>query len=451
MSNNAQSIKQLSMTEHEACAKRTVPDIKTGFSAMRKAVSERAGRIPDRRIRGMYERCFYSTLDTTTEFLEDGTTYVFTGDIPAMWLRDSSVQVTGYLQYASVDSDVRTMIKGLLQRQFLYIAVDPYANAFNKEPNGHGHKDDLTDFDSPAVWERKYEIDSLCYPIWLARQYVTKTGDTSVYTKEYEKAAMLIVDLFIVEQDHFGRSSYVHQRPKYPQFPTLSNGGKGKPVGYTGMTWSGYRPSDDVCEYNYLVPANMFAVVVLRELETVFAMRFSNSVYSQKAAELHRQIEEGIRRYGVYAHPEFGDIYVYETDGLGNVLLMDDANVPSLLSLPYLGYCSKTDPIYQNTRRFILSKNNPYYYEGKKARGIGSPHTPEQYIWHISLCIQLLTSTDAAEIDYCFTTLIGTDGGTGLMHEGFHCDDDRQFTREWFAWANTLFAMATDKYYFSIE
>ena len=159
-----------------------------------------------------------------------------------------------------------------------------------------------------------------------------------------------------------------------------------------------------------------------------------------QALDLANQIDEGIQTYGLYEHPKYGTIYAYETDGFGHYNLMDDANSPSLLSIPYIGYAPADAPIYQNTRRFILSTDNPYYYEGEAAKGIGSPHTPYGYIWHISLIMQILTSTDPAEIRECLETLSRTHAGTGLMHEGFHCDDPSRFTRPWFAWANTLFA-----------
>ena len=414
---------------------------KTSYAVMRARIGAFADTLKDEKLRTMFLNCFYSSLDTAAVRLEDGTTFMLTGDIPAMWLRDSSVQVTGYLPFASEDEDVRQLIRGLLKRQFFYITIDPYANAFNREPDNRGHKDDVTDFDSPWIWERKFEIDSLCYPLWLAQKYAQTTGDYSVYDDEFRRALGCILDTFETEQYHGEKSAYFHSRPLYPQFPTLPNGGKGTPVGYTGLVWNGYRPSDDVCDYGYLIPSNMFAVVVLRWLAAHAAQ---TGTVSQKARieQLCLQIEKGLDAFAVVQHPEFGPVYAYETDGLGHYNLMDDANVPSLLSLPYLGFCAKDDPVYLNTRRFILSKENPYYYSGSAACGVGSPHTPDRYIWHIGIIMQLLTSTDAAERKKCFSMLLETDAGCNVMHEGFHCDDPAQFTRPWFCWANTLFALA---------
>lgn len=408
---------------------------------MRAEIARYAGTISDEKVRKMFLTCFFSSLDTAAKRLPDGSTFMLTGDIPAMWLRDSAVQVTGYLPYCKEDEDVRALITGLLRRQFYYIGLDPYANAFNEQPNNHGHKDDVTDWDSPWIWERKFELDSLCYPLWLLQKYVDFTGDYSPADDGFRFALDRILDTLETEQNHGEKSKYRHSRPKYPEFPTLPNGGKGTPVGYTGLVWNGYRPSDDVCRYGYLIPSNMFAAVVLRWLEE-HAEGAGIADRKNRIAKLRGQIEEGIRKFAVYEHPQFGAIYAYETDGLGNFNLMDDANVPSLLSLPYLGFCAKDDPVYLNTRRFILSKANPYYYAGKAARGQGSPHTPDRYIWHIGIIMQLLTSDDRAERADCFRMLLETDAGCGVMHEGFDCDDPSKYTREWFCWANTLFAMA---------
>lgn len=407
---------------------------------MRAKIAEFALKLPNERLRRTFLNCFYSTLDTAAEMLADGSAFMLTGDIPAMWLRDSAVQVMGYLPFANDDPDVARLVRGLLKRQFFYIGLDPYSNAFNREANGRGHKDDVTDWDSPWVWERKYEIDSLCYPLWLAQKYAGTTGDFTVYDEEFRAALRKIIDTFKTEQRHFEKSAYFHSRPKYPQFPTLQNGGRGNPVGYTGMTWNGYRPSDDVCEYGYLVPSNMFVTVVFDYL----CKNAEKADVKDMRAEMETlvsEISEGIQKFAV-VDSEFGKIYAYEVDGLGGVNLMDDANVPSLLSLPYLGYCTADDPVYKNTRRFVLSEKNPYYFKGKAAAGVGSPHTPEKYIWHIGVIMQLLTSADAEERRRCMETLLNTDAGCEVMHEGFHCADPSRYTRPWFCWANTLFALA---------
>ena len=212
----------------------------------------------------------------------------------------------------------------------------------------------------------------------------------------------------------------------------------GNPVSYTGMTWSGFRPSDDACKYGYLILSNFFAVRAMTAAQKL-AKAVGREDLAQKAARLEETIREGMREYATVDHPRFGTVYAYETDGFGNYHLMDDANVPSLLSLPYLEACDASDPIYRNTRAFVLSTSNPYYYEGSLARGIGSPHTPEGYIWHISLCVQAMTSTDDREIAELVKMLLTTHGGTGFMHEGFDPNAPENFTRDWFAWANSMF------------
>jgi len=387
----------------------------------------------------MFTNCFTNTILTTIQRKEDGTTFVITGDIPAMWLRDSAAQVRPYLVLASEDEDIAAMIEGLVERQIRYILLDPYANAFNEHQNGKGHQDDLTEMND-WIWERKYEIDSLAYPIQLSYLLWKNSGRTSQFNERFRAAAHTIIDLWRVEQHHESRSPYRFQRLNAPATDTLVREGKGSETVYTGMTWSGFRPSDDCCEYGYLIPSNMFAVVALRYLTEIAETVYQDTALAKEAKQLADEINLGIEQYGIVEHPEYGRIYAYETDGLGNYNLMDDANVPSLLSLPYLGYADERDEVYLNTRRFILSKANPYYYEGTAASGIGSPHTPDGYIWHISLSMQGLTSAEREEKLRLLQLIRDTDAGTGLTHEGFSANNAHEYTRPWFSWSNMLFS-----------
>lgn len=394
----------------------------------------------------MYRKCFRSTWDTTLQ-RSDGLAFLITGDIPAMWLRDSSAQVYHYLPYARQYPEVAEVVKELLKRQFRYIVLAPFANAFNREANGKHCCPDHTSWSSeqePWIWEHKYEIDSLCYPIRLAYGFRKETGNTDWCDSTFVKAAETILNVWTAEQHHAEQSPYYFERTDCPPSDTLPNGGKGAPVTYTGMTWSGFRPSDDACQYGYLIPSNCFAVEALRQIKELSDI-IPDLRISARADALREQIQAGIRQYGIVHHPRFGDVYAYETDGMGHYNFMDDANVPSLLSLPYLGCTDVNDPVYQNTRRMILSPENPYYYEGKCLTGIGSPHTPPDYIWPISLCMQGLTSTDGKEILDLLAMLENADAGTGLMHEGIFKDDAAQFTRPWFAWANSLFSEFVEK------
>jgi uncharacterized protein len=378
---------------------------------------------------------FSNTYSTTLRAQADGSMFVITGDIPAMWLRDSAAQVKPYLQLAKADPHFATLIAGVVRRQMSYVLIDVYANAFNEAPNGHCHNRDKTDM-GDWVWERKYELDSLCAPLKLAFDLWQVTGQTDHLDAEFVKAAGLIVATIALEQRH-ENSAYRFERNGAIASDTLTNNGRGNPVGYTGMSWSGFRPSDDACQYNYLIPSNMFAVVAL---ECLAKLPLGDVDLQNRAQRLADEVRVGVETFGKVIHPQFGEIYAYEVDGLGNANLMDDANVPSLLAMPYLGYCGRDDPIYLSTRAFVLSKNNPYFYEGKAASGIGSPHTPVDYIWPISLCMQGLTSASREDKFTLLETLMRTDAGTGLMHEGFHKDDPTKFTRPWFAWANSLFA-----------
>lgn len=404
-----------------------------------KEMEEYAGRIADPELKKMFRQCFSNTLSTTTELMDDGTTYVFTGDIPAMWLRDSAAQVSPYLPLCKTDFKMRRVIKGMINRQMRYITVDPYANAFNMTADGSGHKDITKQND--LVFERKYEIDSLCYPVWIAKRYYDVTGDAEVFGDSFVQGAKVILETLKKEQRHDELSDYSFMRTGEYYFDSLDREGKGSPTAYTGMTWSGFRPSDDRCVYHYLIPDNQFAAVVTEYLATVFTNVIKDAAIAKAAAELSREIREGVEKYGVAEHPEFGKIYAFEVDGLGGQLFMDDANVPGLLSLPYLGYCGKSDPVYLNTRKFILSKSNPYYFEGTAATGIGSPHTPKNYIWHIALIMQALTSDSITEKTEIIKTLRNTHAGTFYMHEGFDKDNPSKFTRSWFAWANSLFSV----------
>ncbi len=387
-----------------------------------------------------FAKCYPNTLETTTTLVDDNTAFIFTGDIPAMWLRDSSAQVQPYLDLAKEDPDLQHLFRGLIRRQAHYIQIDPYANSFNREPNGDGHKQDLPP-KLPWVWERKFELDSLCYPIKLCYDYWQATHDTTIFDENVHRMLRTIITTMQTEQHHEKNSPYRFERldPLSPM-DTLNCNGKGTPTKFTGMVWSGFRPSDDACTFGYLIPANMFAVVVLGYVIEFAETFYHDDTLVQQATILCQEINAGIQTFGLVDHPQHGRIYAYETDGYGNHLLMDDANVPSLLSIPYLGYHTSDHPLYQNTRAFVLSHDNPYYFKGECAYGVGSPHTPPQHVWPIALVMRGLTTEDKKEQYEMIRMLIETTAGTGYMHESFHVDNPHQYTRSWFAWANSLFA-----------
>lgn len=408
------------------------------FSELNKYAYSFAKKIKDDKLKNMFVKCYFNTLSTTVQPQPDGSVYVITGDIDAMWLRDSSAQVMQYLDACRQCCDVRRLIKGLIKRQFMYIKIDPYANSFNLEANGRGHNGDECD-KSPYVWERKFELDSLCYPFLLCERYSQASGDDSVFDDNYFRTAAIVLDTFEREQRHDKLSAYYHYRPSAPENESIPNRGRGGNCKDCGLVWSGYRPSDDPCVYQFFVPGNMFVSVIMEALSKRAAAAGKNKL-AERAQKLKSEIDAALKKHAVVNAEGFGEIYAFETDGMGNHLLMDDANVPSLLALPYIGYCERGDEIYENTRRFVLSGSNPYYFEGKALSGIGSPHTPKDYVWAISLIIQALTSDDSEEINRIVETLVSTDAGTGYMHEGIDKDDPDKFTRSWFAWANSLFS-----------
>ncbi|ALV21412.1 MULTISPECIES: glycoside hydrolase family 125 protein [Carnobacterium] len=392
-----------------------------------------------------FNASFSNTLLTTVKKQADGTTFLLTGDIPAMWLRDSTAQVRPYLLVAKEDKDISDMIAGVVEKQLQYVNLDPYANAFNEEANSAGHQDDHTEM-NPWIWERKYEIDSLCYPVQLSYLLYKETGRTDQFNETFKEAVKKILALWKVEQNH-ENSPYNFERDTWREEDTLVNDGKGSPIGVTGMTWSGFRPSDDRCIYNYLVPSNMFAVVVLDYLKEIYTEIVKEPSIVDEVTELREEIQSGIEKFAKVKNAAGETVYAYEVDGLGNYSIMDDSNVPSLLAAPYLGYCAEDDDVYLATRETILSKENPYFYEGKYAKGIGSSHTPENYVWPIALAMEGLTTSDKSEKKRILDLLVENDAGTNLMHEGFDVDNPNNYTREWFSWANMMFCELVLDYY----
>lgn len=396
------------------------------------AVGDRLGA----RVGDAVGRCMADTLERTITRHPDGTAFVITGDIPAMWLRDSTTQLAPFLHLVGADERLADTIAAVSRRQQESVLRDPYANAFNDGPTGAGHRDRTSQ--SPWVWERKYEIDSLAYPVQLAYDLWRITGRTD-HLARFGQVGRTVVDLWRAEQRHHEGSPYTFERTDCPPSDTLVRDGRGPEGAFTGMTWAGFRPSDDACRYGYNVPGNAFAVVVLGYLAELASEVLGDHTLADDATALRAELERGIREHGVVPGPAGVPVYAYEVDGLGGVLLADDANSPSLLSLPLLGWCRADDPLYAATRDLILSDANPYHYSGAAASGIGSPHTPPGHVWPIALAIQGLTSTDPAERRRLLDLILATDAGTGAVHESFHVDDPAVYTREWFSWANAMF------------
>lgn len=381
--------------------------------------------------KGAVERLFSKTLSRSN----DGSIFVITGDIPAMWLRDSTWQVRPLLASVS-DPEMTEIIANVSKRQIEYVLIDPYANAFNPDADGSCWQRDFPD-QSPWVFERKFELDSLAAVLDLALRLYFESGHKEHFSKRFSKAVNVILDLLEREQEH-DPGSYRFVREDVREFDYLSHDGFGSPVARTGMVWSGFRPSDDACKYGYLIPANAHMAKVLEQLAELPNEAFSDQASKDRALKISSEIKTGIEKFGLVEF-EGKQIFAYECDGLGNYLLQDDANIPSLLSLPYLGVCSELDPIYLNTRDYILSSSNPYFYSGAVLTGLGSQHTPENQVWPLGIAMQGITSTSAVEIESCLQYLENSHDGTYQMHESVGKDDPSIFTRAWFSWADMTF------------
>lgn len=368
------------------------------------------------------DRAVQGLLTRTLRYRDDGLPFIITGDIPAMWLRDSTWQAKPLL--LSRHPDVVDLLVNLSRTQVALFLIDPYANAFNRVPDGNCWHRDFPD-QSPWVFERKFELDSWASVLYLARMVVEHFGRTDHLDAAFRDALSLMLHLAQREQDH-DPDSYVFHRDNGLPHDSLSHRGRGAPVCHTGMIYSAFRPSDDACTYGYLIPANLFFMNELHRLPQCLRTPLSD--------EIAAQIDTGIQRHAIV-----DGIYAYEVDGRGNSSVMDDANVPSLLSLPYLGAVEYDDPMYLRTRQTILSAANPYFYSGSHAQGIGSQHTPPQHVWPIAIAMEALTSADPVHQLRTLDVLEACDAGTGFMHESFHVDDPTVFTRPWFSWSDMTY------------
>jgi hypothetical protein len=415
-----------------------------------KTIAEVKALIKDPQVAWLFENCYPNTLDTTVDYeVIDGKpdTFIITGDIDAMWLRDSTCQVWPYMPLIKNDAQLRKMIEGLINRQAKCVILDPYANAFYKDMT----RESEWQSDRPApidgVHERKWEIDSLCYVVRLANEYYQITGDASVFDKEWDKAMRLIVKTFKTEQRKDGTTPYRFSRETSRMTDAPVYNGTGRPIRPVGMICSMFRPSDDATVLPFLIPSNLFAVQSLRQLAGIYTKELDDQAFAKECTDLADEVEKAIEEWGTAKHLKFGKIYAYEADGFGNFLFMDDANVPSLMSLSYLGIHRPNDPIYKRTREYLVSDFNPWYFKGKAAEGYGSPHTGKESIWPMGIILRGLTSNDKDEIAQCLHMLKTTHAGTGFMHESFNKDNPADFSRSWFAWANTLFGELVLKVY----
>jgi meiotically up-regulated gene 157 (Mug157) protein len=418
-------------------------DRKFTSPAIEKIIETVQGGVGNRELGWLFGNCFPNTLDTTVDFeIVNGKpdTYVITGDIDAMWQRDSTAQVWPYLPFVKEDPKLQQLIVGVISRQTRNILLDPYANAFYKDASkiSQWKSTDITDM-KPGIHERKWEIDSLCYPIRLAYNYWKRTGDTSPFDASWKQGIALTLKTFKEQQRKHGHGPYTFQRTTAWATDGIPMGGYGYPVNPVGLICSMFRPSDDATIFPFLVPSNFFAVVSLRQAAEMVNAIHHDATLANDCTALASEVDEALKKYAVYNDPELGKMYAYEVNGFGSVNLMDDANVPALLALPYLNAVRTDDPIYINTRKMVLSHRNPFFFKGTAAEGTGGPHCGVDMIWPLGIIVRTLTSTSEAEIKTCLHMLQTTHAGTGFMHESFYKDDPTNFTRKWFAWGNTIF------------
>ncbi|TRX95634.1 hypothetical protein FHL15_003592 [Xylaria flabelliformis] len=446
------------MRPDPACRKYVVPEVEA-------AINDMKGRVKDPDLFRLFENAFPNTLDTTISwkgFASNSTTeeltFITTGDIVAMWLRDSANQMRSYksLLKANTSTDsLAGLFRGAINLQARYIIQNPYCNSFQAPPesglppqhNGAADTDAVSpSYSSSFVFECKYELDSISAFLQLSSDYYEKTQDAAFFGKfKWIQAVQTILNVAqgllvgtYADDGSVNTSPYTFQRTTTAGTETLSNSGIGNPVkSGTGLVRSAFRPSDDATIYQLFIPANMQFSSYLSKCAAI--MKPLNADLANKMTTLANSVKNGINKYGKVNHPTFGQIYAYEIDGFGSSNLMDDANVPSLLSAPILDFLDASDKTYQNTRKFVLSTWNPYYMHGPVINGTGGPHVGPGRAWPMSVITELLTSSDDSEIISGLHTLVSSTDGLGLIHESVNTFDASRWTRQWFSWANGLF------------
>ncbi|KAF4125372.1 uncharacterized protein GMORB2_4212 [Geosmithia morbida] len=445
-----------------------------------RVISDMTARIQDPDLARLFENTFPSTTDTTVKFHTAGGTkdagffrfgsfkvfgddgawqgpqsFVTTGDIIAEWLRDSANQLRPYQALAGKDPAISKLILGAINTQSEYVIESPYCNAFQPPPisdlpvSNNGQDDRVQPaYEPSSVFECKYELDSLAHFLALTNDYYEHSASTDFLHSRWFKAVGTIVEVlkqqsaptFDPVNGHFLQNHYTFQRTTDLGTETLNLHGIGNPLNSgTGLVRSAFRPSDDATILGFFIPANAMMSVELRRTADMLKAA-GKAALADELAGWSDRIRKGVMEHGVVSHKKYGDVFAYEVDGYGSSIMMDDANYPSLLALPVMGFCEKDDPIYKNTRKMILDQGgNPYYLRGKEFRGIGGPHIGLKNAWPMSLLIQAQTSDSDEEIKECLR-LVLTSSKLGLVHESVDVNRSAQYTRSWFAWANGVFA-----------
>ncbi|KAK1754054.1 hypothetical protein QBC47DRAFT_453150 [Echria macrotheca] len=451
------------------CRTFTLPEVEQTISNLRSDISD-----PD--LFRLFENTFPNTLDTAIKWhghaannSDEELTFIITGDIDAMWLRDSANQLHSYLpllESNSSQASLASLYRGAINLQARYLLTSPYCNSFQAPAesgiapahNGASESDSVTPPYSPSsVFECKYELDSLAAFLQLSTAYHEATGDTAFFGRfQWTSAVQAVLATAremltptYGEDGHVLTSPYMFSRDTRRATETLSNDGLGNPVANgTGLVRSAFRPSDDSTIYQLLIPSNMMFAAHLEGAAKIAAdLEKAGRSPGGLAAEMTsfaKSVRDAIERFGVASVTDSqgrtDTIYAFEVDGFGSANIMDDANIPSLLAAPVLGYLDKKNPIYQRTRARILSKDgNPYFMKGSVSSAVGSPHTGPGNAWPMANIVRILTSDDDGEILTALRELVSTTDGLGLMHESINAFDAGRWTRQWFSWANGLF------------
>lgn len=423
-------------------------------SSVEKMLKEVSKDILDTDTARIFENAYPNTLDTTIKWHQrapNPLTFIVTGDINAEWLRDSYRQLSVYIPLCSKEEALRDLILGAIALQAQYVIESPFCNAFQpprtsdlRAPPPSNAEDNVWPPVNPeVVFECKFEIDSLAAFLGLSREYYQATKDKSFVTPEWRSALARI--LYVVETmslptynettSEVLAPAYTFQRNTDLGTETIPLKGWGYPVRYTGMVRSWFRPSDDATIYQFFVPGNAEMAVELEAVKT-----YVDSWLSGRASEAATEIRKGIMEHAIFEHPKYGRVFAYEVDGYGGRNFMDDANLPSLLSLPDLGFCSADDEVYKNTRRMVLDpSSNPFYYRGPYFEGIGGPHAGIRAAWPMSRIVAIRTTNSLDEIRSHLRAVVNSTRGLGLIHETVNVDTN-DFSRPWFSWANSEFA-----------
>ncbi|KAF2768235.1 hypothetical protein EJ03DRAFT_314330 [Teratosphaeria nubilosa] len=435
-------------------------------SIVESTISDISNKIADPDLRRLFTNAYPNTLDTAVAwhgYANDAQdvelTFLLTGDIKAMWLRDSANQMQSYLPLLSASDSfdsLASLYRGVINLQSRYIGIDPYCNSFqppveSKIPptvNTYGASDVVTPhYSNESVFECKYELDSVAAFLEVSTNYYNATKDADFFKKYKWVAAVqsilqLAEDMMVPTYKDDGSVStlaYSFTRQTDRASETTENGGLGNPFNSgTGLIRSFFRPSDDATIFMGFVPANAMLSRYLASAANI-ATAIGETDLASRMQSLSSSLRTAITNHGI-VHTASGDqIYAYEIDGYSGQNIMDDANIPSLLSLPFLGYLDVDDPVYQTTRSLLLSAQNPYYMRGPYISAIGGPHNGPGYAWPMASIVRIFTSNDDAEITEQLQELVSTTDGLGLIHESINTFNVSDYTRTWFSWANGLF------------